>query len=48
MINSFEQTTVGEIVARDFRTAGILEQFGIDFCCGGWRWSWPAGAAPRG
>jgi len=37
MINSFEQTTVGEIVARDFRTAGILEQFGIDFCCGGWR-----------
>ena len=32
---SFEQTTVGEIVARDSRTASVFEQFGIDFCCGG-------------
>jgi regulator of cell morphogenesis and NO signaling len=37
MSQSFEQTTVGEIVARDFRTAGVFEKFGIDFCCGGQR-----------
>jgi regulator of cell morphogenesis and NO signaling len=30
-------TTVGEIVAADFRTAAIFERFGIDFCCGGRR-----------
>lgn len=30
-------TTVGEIVANDFRTAAIFEEFGIDFCCGGRR-----------
>jgi regulator of cell morphogenesis and NO signaling len=28
-------TTVGEIVAADFRTAAVFEAFGIDFCCGG-------------
>lgn len=27
--------TVGEIVAADFRTGAVFEQFGIDFCCGG-------------
>ena len=32
-----EQTTIGEIVSTDFRTAAIFEQFGIDFCCGGRR-----------
>jgi regulator of cell morphogenesis and NO signaling len=30
-------TTVGDIVASDFRTAFVFEQFGIDFCCGGRR-----------
>lgn len=30
-------TSIGEIVATDFRTAAIFEQFGIDFCCGGRR-----------
>ena len=29
--------TVGEVVAGDFRAADVLEQFGIDFCCGGRR-----------
>ncbi|MCM0080330.1 iron-sulfur cluster repair di-iron protein [Geomonas sp. Red32] len=30
-----ETVTVGEIVAKDFRTAGVFEKYGIDFCCGG-------------
>jgi regulator of cell morphogenesis and NO signaling len=37
MIERTISTTVGDIVARDFRTAGVFEQFGIDFCCGGRR-----------
>ena len=37
MSESFERTTVGEVVAMDFRAAGVFEQFGIDFCCGGRR-----------
>jgi len=28
-------TTVGEIVAGDYRTAAVFESHGIDFCCGG-------------
>lgn len=28
-------TTVGEIVAKDFRTASIFSKYGIDFCCRG-------------
>jgi regulator of cell morphogenesis and NO signaling len=31
------ESMVGEIVARDFRTASVFQQFGIDFCCGGRR-----------
>lgn len=27
--------TVGEIVADDYRTAKVFENYGIDFCCGG-------------
>ena len=30
-------TTLGEIVAADYRAAGVLDQFGLDFCCGGKR-----------
>jgi len=29
------ETTVGAIVADDFRTAGVFASRGIDFCCGG-------------
>jgi len=47
---AFEQETVGDIVATDFRAARVFERFGIDFCCGG-RQSFPdacraAGADP--
>src|SRR5215831_8882929 len=37
MTQSFEKTTIGEIVAADSRAAAVFEQFGIDFCCGGRR-----------
>ena len=37
MNERFEHATVGDIVAADFRTAGVFESFGIDFCCGGRR-----------
>src|SRR4051794_30561590 len=27
--------TLGTIVAADYRAAGVLDRFGLDFCCGG-------------
>jgi regulator of cell morphogenesis and NO signaling len=37
MIEHLEHSIVGDIVAADYRAAGVFEQFGIDFCCGGRR-----------
>src|SRR5690554_5488888 len=33
----FKNRTVGELVAEDYRRAGVFKKFGIDFCCGGGR-----------
>ncbi len=33
--NNFNNRTLGEIVTDDFRTAGIFQNAGLDFCCGG-------------
>lgn len=30
-----KEQTVGEIVADDYRTAGVFKKYGLDFCCGG-------------
>ncbi len=36
MINeNNSDTTIGEIVANDFRAAALFKEAGIDFCCGG-------------
>jgi regulator of cell morphogenesis and NO signaling len=35
MRETLVNATIGDIVAGDFRTAGVFERFGIDFCCGG-------------
>ncbi len=32
---SYNESTIGEIVAADFRAAEIFKNAGIDFCCGG-------------
>lgn len=32
-----KERTIGEIVAEDYRAAGIFRQYGLDFCCGGGR-----------
>jgi regulator of cell morphogenesis and NO signaling len=37
MSEGLARSMVGDIVASDFRTAGIFEHYGIDFCCGGRR-----------
>ena len=34
-MNVLEQPTIGEYVAKDFRTAAVFSKYGIDFCCKG-------------
>jgi regulator of cell morphogenesis and NO signaling len=36
-MNISKETIIGAIVAEDYRTAGVFEQAGIDFCCNGGR-----------
>ena len=36
-MSTTRETTVGEIVAEDFRAAAVFHRFGIDYCCGGKR-----------
>jgi regulator of cell morphogenesis and NO signaling len=40
-------TTLGDIVAADYRAAGVFDRFGLDFCCGGKRTFGEACAAAR-
>jgi len=37
MRETLASKTIGDIVASDFRAAGVFERHGIDFCCGGRR-----------
>jgi regulator of cell morphogenesis and NO signaling len=34
-MNVLKESNIGTVVAEDYRTAGIFEQAGIDFCCNG-------------
>jgi len=34
---NYSERTIGDLVAEDYRTAGIFQKYGIDFCCGGKR-----------
>lgn len=34
-MESIIRTTIGEIVAKDFKTAAVFAKYGIDFCCKG-------------
>lgn len=34
-METLEKITIGEYVAKDFRTAALFSKFGIDFCCNG-------------
>jgi regulator of cell morphogenesis and NO signaling len=36
-MSATRDTTVGDIVAEDFRAAAVFHRFGIDYCCGGKR-----------
>lgn len=36
-METLEKNTIGDFVARDFRTAAIFSKHGIDFCCKGQR-----------
>lgn len=36
-METLEKITIGEFVAKDFRTAAIFSKYGIDFCCKGQR-----------
>ena len=36
-METLERTTIGEYVAKDFRTAAVFSKYGIDFCCKGKR-----------
>ncbi len=34
-MEAYDQKTVGEVVASNFRTAAVFDKYGIDFCCKG-------------
>lgn len=36
-IAALDHSTLGEIVAADYRAAAVFDSFGLDFCCGGRR-----------